>query len=113
MHEFGIAYDIFATTRRAAIEHRAKQVTKVTVEIGEMSMVNPEQVIFLFDTLAEEDPLVRGATLDTVVVAPLSRCMCGYEGDEKFVCPRCGALPELIRGREITVINIEIEVDEE
>jgi len=113
MHEFGIAYDIFATTRRAAMEHRAQQVKKVTVEIGEMSMVNPEQVIFLFDTLAEEDPLVRGATLETVVVATLSRCTCGYEGDEKFVCPLCGALPELVRGREITVINIEIEVDEE
>ena len=113
MHEFGIAYDIFATTRRAATENRARQVTRVRVEIGEMSMVNPEQVIFLFDTLAEEDPLVRGAKLDTTVVPPRSRCTCGYEGEEKFVCPRCGALPELVRGREIVVTNIEIEVDEE
>jgi hydrogenase nickel incorporation protein HypA/HybF len=113
MHEFGIAYDIFATTRRAAMENRARQVTKVRVEIGEMAMVNPEQVIFLFETLAEEDPLVRGATLESTVVSPVSRCTCGYEGDERFVCPRCGALPELVRGREIVVTNIEIEVDEE
>jgi hydrogenase nickel incorporation protein HypA/HybF len=29
-----------------------------------------------------------------------------------FVCPECGALPELVRGREIVVTNIEIEVDD-
>jgi hydrogenase nickel incorporation protein HypA/HybF len=39
-----------------------------------------------------------------------TKCSCGYEGDEIFVCPRCGALPELVKGREIVVTNIEIEV---
>ncbi|HNS82723.1 MAG TPA: hydrogenase maturation nickel metallochaperone HypA, partial [Methanolinea sp.] len=38
---------------------------------------------------------------------------CGYEGTERFVCPRCGGLPELLKGREILVTNIEIEVNDE
>jgi hydrogenase nickel incorporation protein HypA/HybF len=45
-------------------------------------------------------------------VDPRTRCQCGYEGDEVFVCPRCGALPELVKGREVVVTNIEIEVDD-
>ena len=112
MHEFGIAYDIFKTARQAALDHHAAQVKKVCVDIGEMSMVNPEQVQFLFDTLSEEDPVLKGAVLESRVVAPETRCSCGYRGNEKFVCPGCGSLPELVKGREIVVTHIEIEVDE-
>jgi len=112
MHELSIAYDIVKTARRAAFDNHARQVKKVCVEIGEMSMVNPDQVQFLFDTLIEDDPVMKGAVLENSVVAPETRCTCGYQGDEKFVCPGCGALPELVRGREIVVTNIVIEVDE-
>jgi hydrogenase nickel incorporation protein HypA/HybF len=112
MHEFGIAYDIFKTARQAAFDHHATQVKKVCVDIGEMSMVNPEQVEFLFATLIEDEPVLKGAILESRVIAPETRCECGYQGCEKFVCPGCGALPELVRGREIVVTHIEIEVDE-
>ena len=59
MHEYSIAYDLYATARTAAREHKATTVKKVTVEVGKMAMVNPEQVVFLFDTIKEEDPLFR------------------------------------------------------
>jgi hydrogenase nickel incorporation protein HypA/HybF len=29
-----------------------------------------------------------------------------------YVCPKCGALPELVKGREIVVTHVEIEVDD-
>jgi hydrogenase nickel incorporation protein HypA/HybF len=112
MHEYSIAYDIFKTTQQTALDYRARQVKKVCVDIGEMSMVNPEQVQFLFDLLIEEDPVLKGAVLESTVITPETHCTCGYHGDEKFVCPVCGALPELVRGREIVVTHIEIEVDE-
>ena len=57
MHEYTIAYDIYMTARKAAVEHHAIGVNKVFVDIGEMGMVNPEQVDFLFHVIAEEDPL--------------------------------------------------------
>jgi len=41
MHEYSIAYDLYATARTAAREHRATKVKKVTVEVGKMAMVNP------------------------------------------------------------------------
>jgi hydrogenase nickel incorporation protein HypA/HybF len=112
MHELSVAYDIYATARRAAQEHHATQISKVFVEIGEMAMINPEQVEFLFQTIAQDDEVFAGAQLECKVVSVLSRCSCGYEGEERFICPRCGALPEMIRGREVVVTNIEIEVDD-
>jgi len=112
MHEYSIAYDLYATAKKAALEHHADQVKKIRVDVGKMAMVNPEQVIFLFDTIKEDDPLFAKTVLECSEVVPETKCSCGYAGGEIFVCPRCGALPELVRGREIVVTNIEIEVDD-
>jgi hydrogenase nickel incorporation protein HypA/HybF len=110
MHEYSIAYDLYATTRKAAIENNASQVKKVRVEVGKMAMVNPEQVVFLFNTIKEEDPLFIHTVLECNEQPPRTRCSCGYAGDEIFICPKCGALPELVKGREIVVTSVEIEV---
>lgn len=113
MHEYSIAYDLYTTARKAAIEHQADRVNKVCVDVGKIAMVNPEQVAFLFDTIKEDDPLFTKTLLECNEVPPQTTCICGYEGDEIFVCPRCGALPEMVKGREIVVTNIVIEVDDE
>lgn len=111
MHEYGIAYDLYATARRAALENKAGRINRVRVDIGKLAMVNPGQVTFLFDLIKADDPLFTSAVLECTETAPETRCSCGYHGDEIHVCPRCGALPELVKGREIVVANIEIEVD--
>ena len=111
MHEYSIAYDIYATARKAALEHKAIQVKRIFIDIGEMAMVNPDQVEFLFRAIAEEDPLFKEVTLETRTITPEVKCTCGYEGTTLYVCPVCGALPELVRGKEILVSNIEVEVD--
>lgn len=113
MHESGIAYDLYATARRAAIENRATRVVRIGVECGELAMVNPEQVRFLFSVMVEDDPLFEGTVLDMTAVAPVMTCGCGgYEGDDPFVCPGCGRLPVLLKGREIVVTSCEIDVED-
>ena len=112
MHEYSIAYDLYATARTAARENHATKVKKIHVEVGTMAMVNPEQVTFLFDTIKEDDPLLREAVLECREVTPETRCPCGYTGSEIYVCPGCGALPEIVKGREIVVTNVEIEVED-
>jgi len=112
MHEYSIAYDIAATARRAALENHASQVKTVRVDIGEIAMVNPEQVKFLFEAIVEDDPLFKNVSMIRRDIKVKSRCACGYEGNERFVCPQCGGLPEIVEGREIVVSNIEIEVNE-
>jgi len=112
MHEYSIAYDLYVTAKKAAIDNKATQVKRIRVDVGKMAMVNPEQVVFLFDTIKEDDPLFSAAVLDCTEVEPETKCSCGYQGNEIYVCPRCGALPEVVRGREIVVTNIEIEAED-
>ncbi|MDO9323791.1 MAG: hydrogenase maturation nickel metallochaperone HypA [Methanoregula sp.] len=112
MHEFSIAYDLYATARKAAIENNASKVKRVSVEVGKMAMVNPEQIIFLFDTVKEDDPLFEKAVLICIEMPPQTICTCGYSGEEIYICPVCGALPKMVKGREIVVTNVEIEVED-
>jgi hydrogenase nickel incorporation protein HypA/HybF len=113
MHESGIAYDIYATSKRAAEENGAVTVTAIYVDVGSMAMVNPEQVEFMFGTFTAEDPLFAGTKLVFNTVPPIAECVCGYKGSEIFVCPDCGKLPHMVQGREIRVTNIEIDTGEE
>jgi hydrogenase nickel incorporation protein HypA/HybF len=83
MHEYSVAYDLYATSRKTAIEHNASLVKKVTVELGKMAMVNREQVAFLFDAIKENDPLFTTTLLECEEVLPQTRCSCGYSGQEQ------------------------------
>jgi hydrogenase nickel incorporation protein HypA/HybF len=114
MHEYSIAYDVYLTARRSADDYHAKEVTVVHVEVGSLSMVNPEQVSFLFDVIAKEDnhPALLNAKAVCEVVKPETICPCGYFGDEIYVCPVCGALPEVVKGKDVTVTRLEIEIDD-
>lgn len=112
MHELSIAYDLYATARKAALENNATSVKRVSVEVGKMAMVNPDQLVFLFGTIKEDDPLFEKTDLVCNEVPAETTCPCGYSGNEIYVCPGCGALPKMQKGREIVVTNIEIEVDD-
>lgn len=111
MHEYGIAYDIVVTSRKVALDNNATEITHIYVDVGELSIINPEQVEFLFYAIIEDDPLFKNAKLICTKIAPLTRCSCGYVGDEIFVCPKCGQLPEIEKGKEVVVTRVKIEVD--
>jgi len=113
MHEYSIAYDIYATAKRAAEDNFATKVKKVHVGVGKLTMINPEQVVFLFETMCEEDPVFKDCKIECTDIPVKSECPCGYSGNERFVCPECGKLPIVKEGMEILVTNIEIEVEDE
>lgn len=112
MHESGIAYDIYATSKRAAEDNNAVRVKKIFVDVGSMAMVNPDQVEFMFKTFITDDPVFKDTEIEFNTILPMAECACGYKGSEIFVCPNCGKLPHMIQGKEILVKNIEIETDD-
>ncbi|MDD4423409.1 hydrogenase maturation nickel metallochaperone HypA/HybF [Methanocorpusculum parvum] len=112
MHESGIAYDVYVTSKRAAEENHAVTVKTIFVDVGSMAMVNPEQVEFMFRTFISDDPMFAETKLVFNTILPVAECECGYKGPEIFVCPNCGKLPRMIQGREIVVKNLEIETGE-
>ena len=78
-------HDIYATAKRAALEH-VQGVKRISVDVGKMAMVNPEQVEFLFNIIIEDDALLRCAPR-VPGHRVFTRCSCGYR-NERFVCPR-------------------------
>ena len=113
MHEVTIAQELLGLIMQVARDHGADRVTSATVEIGELSSVQPRALDFAFE-------VVRAGTLAgecrlKVQTAPLVvRCArCEQEGRarrEQLCCPGCGAAPvEVVSGRELRLVAIDVE----
>ena len=114
MHELSIATDLINTAIATAKENNAKKVHSITVEIGELAMINPEQLIFMYEVLTEEN-MLKGSKLNLVTIPAEMECQnCGYRGpiEDRYTCacPKCHLTMRAIAGRDICLKNMEIDV---
>ena len=120
MHEFSTAQAIIETVLRAASESGATKVLRVSLEVGELTMLNLEQLRFSLKMLSK-GTIAEGARFLIRRVKPEVKCLaCGYAGRAKPLdsalhvplapvtsCPRCGSFEvEIIRGAECLVKSI-------
>ena len=123
MHEATLANSIVQTVLRHADQAGAKKIRSVTVELGEWTTFNPEQVGF-WVKVGFEKTIARGARVFFKKVEGSLRCnSCGYEGKcpqprdgmDRMIglvleCPSCGHPDvEIVRGREAIVKTIKID----
>jgi len=122
MHEFSIAQQIVEVVLRTAREQQAREVERVVVVIGELALLNGEQVKFWVEEMFSRQPLTRSARLDLETRPGRVHCPgCGFQGDPpmpgpeahflspSLICPRCGqAGMEIREGRECLVKRITI-----
>ncbi len=121
MHEFTVASMIVERVRVEASKHGAKKVRKVEVKLGELTLVNPEQLKFNYEVLSQ-DPLLKGSELIVKVVSGEVSCReCGFHGKPRyrddpslhlfpmFSCPICESPVEVVKGREIVISRITLE----
>jgi len=122
MHELSLAMQIQQTVLKAAAEHRVQAVLEVNIEIGKLSLFNPEQVEFWLRQLFR-DTVAEAATISVAAISPTVKCgQCGYEGplevpsDTGFHifmpalrCPRCESSNLTVeRGREVIIKNLRV-----
>ena len=115
MHEFGIATEIVNVVTETVESRPVKRLISVTVEVGQLAMVNPEQLKFSFEIITEGGPF-EGAEMRVETQPAVAKCKCGFEGalgDEDYVCPKCGGMYELLSGRDICIKNLEVELEDE
>jgi hydrogenase nickel incorporation protein HypA/HybF len=124
MHELSMAEAIVNTVVDAANKNNADEVLEVTIEIGNLTMLNPEQLKFLLEILVE-DTIMKDAELIIEEIPITIECRnCDYEGKANtegsdhyltvVICPECGERDlEIIKGRECNVKNIRIEKADE
>ncbi|MBP2644203.1 MAG: hydrogenase nickel incorporation protein hypA [Firmicutes bacterium] len=113
MHEMAIAEGILDIVLKTAEQHQAKKIVSITLEIGQMTEVEPESLRFCFAALSEETT-AAGAVLEINHIPLVGRCRdCEKQfviEKLRFLCPACGSTGvEILTGRELKVRHLEVE----
>ena len=114
MHEMGIMSGVLDSVNTAAQNAQAERVTKIILNIGEMTEIIQYSLEFAFQVMSE-GTLSEGAELVIKTVTPHSICLdCGHEFDhDRFhrTCPECGSYStSMTRGRELDIESIEVDL---
>lgn len=109
MHELALAQTIVAIALEAA---QGARVSRVTLEIGQLSAVLPDAIQFCFEVCCQGTPL-EGATLEIIDIPGLGRCRrCGAEVplEQPFGLCECGSVDlDIVQGNELTVKALETD----
>ena len=120
MHELSMAQGIINAVLDTATENNATEVTEVTVEVGRLAMINPEQLQFILGVLVENTIMDDAEIKFEEIPAEIQCYDCDFKGeailDDKdhyaplVKCPKCDSLNvETLNGKDIVVKNIVIE----
>ena len=110
----GIMSGVLDSVNTAAQNAQAERVTKIILNIGEMTEIIQDSLEFAFQVMSE-GTLSEGAELVIKTVTPHSICLdCGHEFDhDRFhrTCPECGSYStSMTRGRELDIESIEVDL---
>ncbi|MBN2468685.1 MAG: hydrogenase maturation nickel metallochaperone HypA [Deltaproteobacteria bacterium] len=112
MHELGLMQNIVDTVLEYARKNSVRKVSKIVVEVGEMSGVVPEALEFCFDVCIKDTALV-GAEFEIVRVSAVGKCRaCGETFpllENSFSCPTCNRAEwDLLSGRDLVIKGLEV-----
>ena len=136
LHELSVATSIFEAVLEVASKHSAKKVLEVNIDVGELTLLNPDQLALAFEVLSK-GTVVEGAKININVIKARARCnKCGEEWNLNLsymtptmshvmamtcpacdlkaffrgVCPKCGESDfDFISGSELVIKSIRIE----
>jgi hydrogenase nickel incorporation protein HypA/HybF len=115
MHELAIAQNIIEIVQQSVPVEQVGAVRAVRVRVGQLSGVVPDSLDFCFSVMVN-DTGMRQASLAIEQVPTISECRdCAHRfpiEDLAFICPACkGTSLDLISGRELEVVEIELADD--
>ena len=116
MHELSVARSLIEVACEAASRQGANRVVSLRVQIGALSSVVKEAIVFAFE-IAAAGTACEGATLlidEIPVTAMCPRCGVARElrTSYDFSCAACGTMmSEIVAGRELDLVSLEIEAD--
>ncbi len=113
MHEFSIVQSLLQLIEAQAHEHGAQRVTRVVVQVGKFSGVEPHLLQTAFDTFKAHS-IAAEAELEIQIQDLVLYCpQCELEftpSKMHFRCPQCGSADVDIRhGREMMLMSLEME----
>ena len=117
MHELGIAQNILEIVQQAVPVEQAAAFRRIRIRAGQLSGVVPDSLQFCFSVIVGETKM-KQASLEIEQIPTLARCRdCRHQfqlEDLVFICPSCKSTNlELISGRELEVVEIELSEENE
>ncbi|MEL7236804.1 MAG: hydrogenase maturation nickel metallochaperone HypA [Chloroflexota bacterium] len=116
MHELSIAYSLVNTAEAAARDAGVTAVSRVYLQLGAISGVVHDALLFSYD-IATEGTLLEGSTLEIEVLPVIVFCdrcheFTQLESVQAFRCAQCGnPTADLRQGKEIELVSLEVEDD--
>lgn len=112
MHELGIVFHIMDTLEEVAKENELSEIHSVTVEIGEVSTVEPDYLTDCWRWAVQKKELLTQCEMKVEVLPAVTLCeSCGKEYPTVAhgrTCPYCGSEKTyLLRGNELNIKEIE------
>ena len=113
MHELGIVLNVIDRVEEIAKENNVKKVTKLTLEIGEVSSIVPSYFSDCFEWAKKKTDYMKDTELEMIILEGLSYCRdCKktYNTTEyEKKCPHCGSdNTYLVTGDEMRIKDIEV-----
>ena len=113
MHELSLMEGVLEILLESQKAHGFQRVTRVVLEVGELSGALPEALEFCFSAEMEGSP-AEGAELELNLVegsAWCGDCLQDFPLQSRIdLCPKCGAPPSRITGgNDLQVRAIEVE----
>lgn len=115
MHEYSIVQALMTQVTEQAQRRQARRVVRIRVRIGELSGVDADLLSTAFSTFAQVHERYARTSLEIERV-PLtwgcSACTRTFEQGARLRCPDCNLPARLVRGDEIILDQIEMEIDD-
>jgi hydrogenase nickel incorporation protein HypA/HybF len=113
MHELSIAYSLIEIAVEAAADAGASRVEAVHLQLGTLSGVDKDALLFSYEVAAVGTPLAGSRLLIEEVPAAVYCAVCGctttLNSIQSFRCAHCGALTTDIRqGKELEITFMEV-----
>lgn len=113
MHELGVTFHIMDSLEKIAQQHNVEQITKVTLELGEVSSVMESYLANCWKWASKKRNLFEQSELIVEKIPAVTYCEdCGstYKTVEfGKICPHCkSSKTYLIQGNECNIKEIEV-----
>lgn len=114
MHEYSVVASLIELCEENALLNNAKSILKVVIEVGERSGVDNTLLLSAFDTFKVDSAICANSTLEILPRSVELLCnSCSSKSLAKgltyAICPNCGGSMEIIFGRELNLLSLEME----
>lgn len=114
MHEMSLVEGVIRILETQAVTHGFTKVKTVWLEIGALSSVDPESMLFCFGAIAKGSPIAAEAVLEIIRVEAQATCLDCMNlvqvATRHDPCPQCGGYKlSVVAGEDMRVKELEVE----